>query len=465
VTGAPRRGPSRIALRIWVVTVATVLATAAALWLVLALAHERRHPPLHELLRDVSRYAAGRVASRWPDEAGLRQEVEALAGELRVAVALRRWDGALVASAGGPAPAPPSGGELEALGRAGLLERGGGPPGPRAVAVAVRKDGAPVAVLQVAPPALPGGARPPPPELLALALVLVAVGVAAVLLGGAIARPLDRLARTARALGAGDLSARTGVSRGDEVGAVARAFDEMADRLVGLLRGQTELIANVAHELRTPLSRIRVALDLAADGDAAVARASLAEIEEDLSELEALVSDVLASARMDLAGNVASTAGAPPLRRAPLDLGAVVEQAAERLRHRHPDRRVELTRGPDLPELLGDAVLLRRAIDNLADNARKYSPPASPIRLRVERRGDGAAVEVSDEGEGIAPDDLARLFTPFFRADRSRARATGGVGLGLALAKRIVEAHGGALVARSAPGAGTTMTVTLPGRP
>ncbi|HET9553191.1 MAG TPA: HAMP domain-containing sensor histidine kinase, partial [Anaeromyxobacteraceae bacterium] len=310
----------------------------------------------------------------------------------------------------------------------------------------------------------PGGGRPPPPELVVLALVLGAVGLAAVILGGTIARPLDQLARTAQALGAGDLSARTGVTRRDEVGAVARAFDEMADRLVGLLRGQTELIANVAHELRTPLARIRVALDLAADGDAAVARTSLAEIEEDLSELEGLVSDVLASARMDLAGNVASTAGAPPLHRAPLDLGAVVAQAAERLRHRHPERRVEVARGPDLPGVEGDAVLLRRAIDNLVDNARKYSPPSSLIRLTVARRGAGVAVEVIDEGEGIAPEDLARLFTPFFRVDRSRARATGGVGLGLALARRIAEAHGGTLVARSAPGAGTTMTLELPGR-
>jgi two-component system OmpR family sensor kinase len=121
--------------------------------------------------------------------------------------------------------------------------------------------------------------------------------------------------------------------------------------------------------------------------------------------------------------------------------------------------------GSDLPGVVGDPVLLRRAVDNLLDNARKYSPPESEIRVRVSRRGETAIVEVIDRGEGIARSDLERLFTPFFRADRSRARATGGVGLGLALSKRIVEAHGGTLAAQSAPGAGTTMTIALPAQP
>jgi signal transduction histidine kinase len=245
------------------------------------------------------------------------------------------------------------------------------------------------------------------------------------LLGGSIARPLDRLARTARAIGAGDLSARTGLRRRDELGAVARAFDEMAERMGGLLRAQTELIANVAHELRTPLSRIRVALDLAGEGDPATAGASLAEIEEDLAELEGLVSAVLAAARMDLASNTVGGGGAPPLRSAALDLAGVARQAVERLRHRHPERPVVLELAP-VPAVLGDAVLLRRVLDNLLDNARKYSPADAAIAVRPGTLGATATVEVSDRGEGIAPADLARLFTPFFRADPSRARATGG---------------------------------------
>ena len=465
MTAAPRRGPYRISLRIYVVTVSAVLATAAALFLALALARERREPPVHDLVRDLGRYAAGQLAARWPSEGDVRREVEALATGLHVPTAVYRWDGALVA-ASTPAPRTPlSPPEREALVRAGSVDLAGqGPDRPGEAAFLIAPGGAPVGYVVVAPPLRPHGPRPPPPELISLALVLVGVGVAAAFLGGSLARPLDRLARTAHALGSGDFAARTGVVRSDEVGAVARAFDDMADRIASLLRGQTELIANVAHELRTPLARIRVALDLAADGDAAVARDSLAEIGEDLAELEALVNDVLASARMDLAANTVSGAH-PPLHRAPLDLRAVVAQAADRLRHRHPERRVELELSADLPVVEGDAVLLRRALDNLLDNARKYSAPDAEIRVTAARRSDGAVIEVGDRGEGIAEEDLQRLFTPFFRADRSRARATGGVGLGLALSRRIVEAHGGTLVARSVAHVGTTMTIALPGRP
>jgi signal transduction histidine kinase len=117
---------------------------------------------------------------------------------------------------------------------------------------------------------------------------------------------------------------------------------------------------------------------------------------------------------------------------------------------------------PDLPSVEGDAVLLRRAVDNLLDNAQKYSPPDSPICLRARRRGAGIAVSVIDSGVGIPAEDMSRLFTPFFRGDKSRTRATGGVGLGLSLARRIVEAHGGTLSAESTPTVGTTMTVELP---
>ncbi|BDG02264.1 sensor histidine kinase [Anaeromyxobacter oryzae] len=462
-----RLGPYRITLRIYVVTAAAVLGTGAALFLALSLARERREPPANPLFRDVARYAAGRVAAAWPSEPAIRAQLAALAADLPFDATVDRWDGALVAATGARPAEPLSPAERDALARDGLLQRGEGCSHrrPCPVALPVVSGGAPVGylVLEVDPRRPPGGVRPPP-ELLGLAVLLVALGIAAALLGSSIAAPLDRLARTAHALGSGDLGARTGLRRRDELGDVARAFDEMADGMVGLIRSQTELIANVAHELRTPLARIRVALDLAADGDAAVARESLAEIGEDLAELEGLVNDVLATARMDLAANTA-TGGTPPMRRAALDVAEVVGAATERLRHRYPDRRVEVELEPGLPAIDGDAVLLRRAIDNLLDNARKYSPPGSELRVRALRRGEEVAIEVVDRGEGIAAEDLDRIFTPFFRADRSRARATGGVGLGLPLARRIAEAHGGTLVARSAPGAGTTMTVTLPAAP
>jgi signal transduction histidine kinase len=119
-----------------------------------------------------------------------------------------------------------------------------------------------------------------------------------------------------------------------------------------------------------------------------------------------------------------------------------------------------------LPEVEADAALLRRLLGNLLDNAAKYSDAGTTVTVAARAveaaAGGGVALEVRDQGIGVAAEDLPRLFTPFFRTDRSRARGTGGVGLGLALAKRIAEAHGGTIGAASAPGAGTTFRVTLP---
>jgi signal transduction histidine kinase len=444
-----------LGLRIWLVTVATVVVALLGMAIALRLAWGRHDPGLH-----FSAYPAHQLALRWPDRAAVAEEVARIERDARQAATVYRWDGTVVASAGRPFP-PLSAGELEALRGAGSVPRRcPGDDHPCGTAFALGPAGAPEAYALLGP-----GMPPPPPlrELVPLLLTLLGLGVAAALLGRSIARPLQRLARAAQALGRGDLSARTGVDRDDELGEVARAFDEMAGRVVDLLRAHTELVANVAHELRTPLARIRVALDLAEDGDAEVARASLAEITEDLGELERLVDDVLASARMELAaGAPAAGAGLPIMRREPVDVAALLHAAADKLAVRFPDRSVELRVEEPLPPLVGDALLLRRAVDNLLDNARKYSPRAAPIALRAAASGCAVRIEVEDQGEGIAAEDLPRLFTPFFRTDRSRARLTGGVGLGLTLSRRIAEAHGGTLVAASELGRGTTMTLTLP---
>lgn len=293
--------------------------------------------------------------------------------------------------------------------------------------------------------------------LLFIGAVLVALAAASYPLARSIASPVERLTEAARALGAGDLSARANVRARGELGELGRAFDEMAARLEALLRSERELLANVSHEIRTPLARIRVALELAAEGDLERARRYLGEIGADLGELDRLVEDVLAAARLDAQG-----AGGWAVARDPVDLAAVAGEAAGRFREAHPGRVLELEVAPALPRLRGDGALLRRLLANLLDNAAKYSEAPSPVRLSVRAEGPGAVLEVADRGIGIDPADLPRLFTPFFRTDRSRARGTGGTGLGLALAKRIAEAHGGTISAESAPGAGTRFRVTLP---
>jgi signal transduction histidine kinase len=227
----------------------------------------------------------------------------------------------------------------------------------------------------------------------------------------------------------------------------------MADRMGRLLEGQRELLANVSHELRTPMARMRVALDLAAEGEPGEARRHLSDIEHDLAALEALVADLLTTSRLEAGGS-------PALNRAPVDLRVLVEGAVSRFRRLHPDRAVRTEAVPAVA--FGEAGLLDRVVDNLLDNAAKYSEPSGAITVAVGEAEKDVVLLVRDQGIGMAPEDLQRVFTPFFRTDRSRARDTGGVGLGLALAKRIVEAHGGRIAIESRVGAGTTVRVFLP---
>jgi signal transduction histidine kinase len=273
--------------------------------------------------------------------------------------------------------------------------------------------------------------------------------------------PIDRLSRAARALGSGDLKARSRLDRADEIGELGHRFDEMADRIASLLVTEKELLANVAHELRTPLTRIGVALDLANEGDAEAARAALIEIAVDVSELETIVDDILTAMRFEISPG--KGAAQLPLRRATVGPNDIAAAAADRLRARHPERPLEVISGDDLPLIHVDPVLLRRVLDNLLENAHKYTPDvSSPIELVTRRDGDDAVFEVRDRGVGISNEDLPRIFTAFFRSDRSRSRETGGVGLGLTLARRIVEAHDGAIDVTSTLNVGSTVRVTVP---
>ncbi len=294
-------------------------------------------------------------------------------------------------------------------------------------------------------------------------LVLVVVGVSSWLTARSLAVPLARLSATTKAFGSGNLAARVGMKRSDELGDVAEAFDEMADRVTKAIRAERELLANVSHELRTPLQRIRIALDLASEGDADTARESLGEIAEDLGELQRIVDDVLTATRLSLKDGAPQTTAIPPVRRELVNVHTLLDKAAARFRSAQPSRTLDRLIANDLPSLDADPVLLRRVVDNLLENAHKYTEDASiPIVLSACLEGGAVVIEVRDRGIGIAPSDLERVFEPFFRADRSRTRATGGLGLGLALARRIIDAHGGRLSLVSEVGRGTTARVELP---
>ncbi len=290
------------------------------------------------------------------------------------------------------------------------------------------------------------------------AAVLLTLALLSLPLARAIAAPIEAIAAVTRRFGRGDLSARAELPPDDDLADLAAAFNDMAARLEGAVRAERELLANVSHELRTPLARIRVVLETAQENPARAQRL-LHEISTDLADLERLVEDVMAAVRLDL-GGMQYHATALPVTLAPLDLAPLLADAAERFRTLHAPRTLTLDAPDEGLAVEGDGRLLRRLVDNLVDNARKYADGEITVRARIEDAR--VVVSVDDRGEGIAPEDLARVFTPFFRADRSRTRGTGGVGLGLALARRIAEAHHGELRLESAPGRGTSAVFSLP---
>jgi two-component system, OmpR family, sensor kinase len=285
------------------------------------------------------------------------------------------------------------------------------------------------------------------------ALVLLVVGAATIWFSRRLVRPLDSLAMAAQKFGAGDTGARAKLVRDDELGDVGKAFDDMADRTSALISAQRQLMADVSHELRTPLARIRVALELAAE-DPTAAKDVLADVGTDLDEIDQLIADILTTARLD--------ADQAPVNREPISVGELADRAANRFTARHPHRTLEKVVDDAERAIECDPVLLRRALDNLLDNAAKYSESDKPVKLAVHPNGTEVDFEVVDKGIGMSKEELERAGTPFWRADGSRARRTGGVGLGLALARRIARAHGGDLSLDSAPGRGTTVRLHVP---
>jgi signal transduction histidine kinase len=290
--------------------------------------------------------------------------------------------------------------------------------------------------------------------LLNIALVLAIVGVATAPLARRISRPVERLTEATRRLGAGELAYRVEIphQRGwrrrhrhghrgmsDELTELTRAWNEMAERVERLVRGQKELLANVSHELRSPLARLRVALELLPRDSASAQR--LVDIENDINDLDRLIEDVLTVSRLE--------AGALPLRRDRVPLAPLLDQLAARARLDPLTAGKEVRVAEGAPAFASaDGALLKHALWNLVENAAKYGAP--PITLAAAARDDHLLLTVTDEGAGIPAADRERIFDPFFRGDVAHTPAqNAGVGLGLALAKRVAEAHGGTIRAEA----------------
>jgi two-component system OmpR family sensor kinase len=276
-------------------------------------------------------------------------------------------------------------------------------------------------------------------------------------------RPLERMARKSRAIAAGDLSRR--VEPDDprtEVGQLGEALNVMlaeierafADRVAAEERLR-RFVADASHELRTPVTSIRGYAEMfrrgASEHPGDLAKV-MRRIEQEGARMGELVEELLLLARLDQG---------VPLEHEPVELASLIEAAVDAARAAEPERPVDVdSQGPLV--VLGDESRLRQVVDNLLTNARVHTPAGTPVHVRLAAEGAEAVLEVADEGPGVPADETDQIFERFHRTDRSRARSQGGVGLGLAIARSIVDAHRGTVDYRPRPAGGSVFRVVFP---
>src|SRR4051794_17278606 len=324
----------------------------------------------------------------------------------------------------------------------------------------------------VAPPALlfiadPAGPQPTRQALFqvgtvrvagAAGLVLILAVGTSVALASRLVRPFRALTAAARRMRDGDRSSPMTVRGTGEIALLADAFNDMSDHLQRTEDQRKAMMSDVSHELRTPLSNIRGYLESAQDGVSRLDPALVSSLLEETMQLQHLVQDL-----QDLA---LAESGELRLHPEPLAVADVLDQVAAAHQPRADAAGIALRRRVhDDPGLTADPVRLRQIVGNLVSNALRHTPAGGSVRLTARTVHDQVAIEVADTGAGIAASDLPHLFDRFWRADKSRNRRSGGSGLGLAVVRNLVEAHGGTVTVASTPGAGTTFTVRLPVTP
>jgi signal transduction histidine kinase len=283
-----------------------------------------------------------------------------------------------------------------------------------------------------------------PGTMLALLALAVAAGTYPIV--RRLTRRLERLQQSVERLGGGDLTARVAVEGRDEVARLAVSFNDAAARIEQLVQAHRGLLANASHELRSPLARVRMGIELMRGGD----RPDVAhEIARDIAELDGLIDEILLMSRLDA---LAPDAQMLRSKFEPIDLTAIVAEESARAEAAFD--------GPSVT-VPGDGRLLRRLVRNLLDNARRYGGSA-PVTVALDRSGRDVVLSVSDRGPGVPDAERERIFEPFYRA-QGASETAGGVGLGLALVRTIVHQHGGTVVCLARDGGGSVFRVTLPG--
>lgn len=302
----------------------------------------------------------------------------------------------------------------------------------------------------------------------ALTAALAAATVAAVVTALAVSvfvtrrivAPILAMTRASTRVADGRYDERVPVPSEDELGELAAHFNRMAETLQRVEERRRDLIADVAHELRTPLASIAGYMEGMLDGVIPPEPETFHRVHRETERLQRLVGDLQELSRAE--------AGQVPLRLRRLDVRTLIETTAVRLRPQFDDKGVALEIEPPAGALavLVDPDRIGQVLTNLLGNALQYTPAAGRVRVHARPDPEGVAIAVSDTGIGIPAEDLPHVFDRFYRVDRSRARASGGSGIGLTIARHLVEAHGGSIRAESAgPGCGSTLIVTLPTAP
>jgi two-component system sensor histidine kinase BaeS len=294
---------------------------------------------------------------------------------------------------------------------------------------------------------------------LRFAAIALGMLVAALVLGAGLAHWLTKrtraVARATAALIRGDYDVRLQARGHDELAQLARDFNELAATLAANRRARQQWIADIAHELRTPLAVLRGEIEALEDGVRPLGPASLGSLAQEVAQLARLVEDLHLLSLSDL--------GALDYRKEPLDLAEVVEDIVDAHRRALAERGLEvelrLERGA---RILGDATRLGQVFGNLMQNSLRYTDSPGRLAVALRRAGGRVVVDWQDSSPGVSERDLPRLTERLFRVDASRSRAGGGSGLGLAIARAIVEAHDGTLVARASPLGGVWWEITFP---
>ena len=299
---------------------------------------------------------------------------------------------------------------------------------------------------------------PAPDPVLVPAWIAVTIGTTAVALlltfalSGRILRPVGELTSAAHRMRQGDLDVRVAPRGDDEIARLGRAFNEMADRLAQTERVKRQMVSDVAHELRSPVTNLRCGLEAMQDGLVTMDRNRIDVLHSETLLLQRLIIDLQDLALADAGGLV--------LDREVVDLAETVRRALGADPGGPP---IAITVDADAAHVTADRRRLEQMLRNLIGNARRHTPEDGRIEVRATRQGTQVRIDVADTGCGIPAEHLPHVFDRFYRADPSRDRATGGAGLGLAIVRRLAEAHGGTATAASqGDGRGTTITLWIP---